>query len=226
MRIYKNFHEGLNEVKRDLAEMGIDVHPQTMQDKDVATLEDYETKELQNYIYTVTEPDKSLGQLNPTQPWADEEFKERLDQEFSNPGEAWKSRPEVWRQFLHNGRFAYTYGDRMGDSVERLIKEIMLRPASRQLFLGIWDPNDDIFKIGGIERVPCSLGYLFQIRNDKLNMTYFMRSCDFATHMENDIYLAVKLMDHIADMTGYELGNFTHYIGSLHIYKKDVKGVF
>ena len=44
--------------------------------------------------------------------------------------------------------------------------------------------------------------------------------------MQNDIYLAVKLMKYVAQRTGYESGNYTHFMGSLHIYKKDVEGVF
>lgn len=226
MRIYKNFTDGLDEIKRDLAEMGIDVHPQTMQDKKVADNPDFATKELQNYIYTIIDPMNSIDQLNPTQPWADLEFLERIDPEFVNPGIAWAARKDIWSEFLHNGRFAYTYGERIGDGVDNIIKEIMVRPDSRQLYLGIWDPNIDSHRMGGEQRVPCSLGYLFQVREDKLNMTYFMRSCDYATHMQNDIYLANRLMDYVADHTGYETGNFTHFIGSLHIYNKDIEGVF
>ena len=36
MRIYEDFNTALDEIKRDLAEMGITIHPQTMQDKYVA----------------------------------------------------------------------------------------------------------------------------------------------------------------------------------------------
>ena len=53
-----------------------------------------------------------------------------------------------------------------------------------------------------------------------------MRSCDFSTHFANDVYLAIKLLEYVAELTGYEVGNFTHTIFSLHIYKKDLKGVF
>ena len=49
-RIYNKFDEALSEIGRDLAEMGISVHPKTWQDKDVSDNPDFETKELQNYI--------------------------------------------------------------------------------------------------------------------------------------------------------------------------------
>lgn len=226
MRIFSNFTEALNEIKRDLAEMGIEVHPETMQDKYVGGNPDYHTKELQNYDYTVKNAVSCLSQLSPTQPWADAELVERLSGQPINPGQAYKLRADVWDEFLHDGRFGYTYAERMAGKITEIIEEIKVRPDSRQLYLSIWNTNVDPYNIGGISRVPCSLGYLFQIRNGKLNITYTMRSCDFATHFQNDIYLAVKLMEHIAKETGYVPGNFTHFINSLHIYKKDIKGVF
>lgn len=226
MRIYKNFSEAVNEIRRDLAEMGIDVHPDTMQDKFVGDSEEYDTKELQNYIYTVINPAESLCQLNPTQPWADGEFFERTSNTPMNPGEAYKLRDDVWNEFLHDGKFSYTYPERMYLKLERVIEEALRHPNSRQLYLSIWDPKVDTYRAGEQVRIPCSLGYLFQIRRGQLDITYFMRSCDFVTHFQNDVYLATKLMIYVAKRLGVKPGNFTHYVGSMHVYKKDVKDVF
>jgi thymidylate synthase len=225
MRIYKDFKEALNEIKRDLAEMGILVHPHTYQDKWVADNPDFDTLELQNYIYVVLNPRPE--DLEPTQPWADKEFDERISGIPHNPGKAWAERAEVWKEFLEaDGKFSYTYSERMWYQLNKLIREAKDNPDSRQLYLSIWNPKLDIFNIGGWRRVPCSLGYLFQIREEQVNMTYLMRSCDFVTHMVNDIYLATKLLHYFASQVGKPVGRFTHYIGSLHIFQKDVKGVF
>jgi len=59
MRIYQSFKEALPEIKRDLAEMGIKVHPKTYQDKNVERDLNFATLELQNYIYTVVQPNMS-----------------------------------------------------------------------------------------------------------------------------------------------------------------------
>ncbi len=226
MRFYINFKEALSEIKRDLAEMGIDVHPQTMQDKYVANNPDYATKELQNYCYTVLDAVSHVDELEPSQPWAAVELRERLSGIPVNPGKAWTYRPEVWQEFLHDGRFAYTYSERMFWQLGTIINELRTHPDSRQLWLSIWDPGRDILQLGGHGRVPCSLGYLFQLRKSRLNMTYFMRSCDYVTHFRNDVWLAVKLLEHVAQEVGTKPGDFTHFIGSFHVYAKDVKGVF
>ena len=49
MRLYVKAEEAFEEIKRDLAEMGIWVRPKTMQDKIIEGNPDYETTELQNY---------------------------------------------------------------------------------------------------------------------------------------------------------------------------------
>lgn len=229
MRIYQTFKEAIPEIRRDLAEMGIKVHPKSYQDKVVADDQDFETLELQNYIYTVVNP--ALDQLNPTQPWTEEEWKERLSGICGteiNPGRAWELRKDVWQQFLQpDGKFAYTYSERMARNMQVMKVERRLGADhdSRQLFVSIWDVKDTS-KLGGISRVPCSIGYLLQCRKDKLNITYLQRSCDFATHFTNDAYLALRFLDEICKTNNFQMGTYTHWIGSLHLFRKDAQGVF
>ena len=109
MRIYMDWQECYEEVKRDLAEMGILVKPKTMQDKVVEGNPDYETMELQNYGYTIINA-KSSDVTGVSQPWADAEFEERIDPSGTvNPGKAWELRKEVWYEYMHDGKLAYAY---------------------------------------------------------------------------------------------------------------------
>lgn len=222
MRFFRTFKEADNEIKRDLAELGAAVHPQTMQDKDIADDPAYDTRELLNYGYTVLSP--VLADLNPNQPWADAEFEERIAGVALGEGFAWELRPEVWKEF-HDRGFGYTYGERYSDGLEPLIEELRTHPESRQLFLSVWDNFVDPGHLGKV-RVPCSLGYWFALREEQLHMTYMQRSADFATHFQNDQYLSSKLQRHVATEVGVIPGRFTHWIGSLHVYQKDVDGVF
>ena len=231
MRIYERFPEALGEVKRDLVEMGIKIHPKTYQDKWVAEDPAFDAFELQDYIYRVTQPHAS--DLTPTQPWADAEFAERMAGK-SNPGEAWKLRADVWSQFLQeDGKFGYSYADRIWEEhqITEVVQALVDDNDSRQAFLAIWKPSD-VHNLGGVSRVPCSLGYQFQIRQGQLNMMYLQRSADFGTHLINDIYLAALTHAHICNQVNLwgdktiQFGYYSHWIGSLHIFKKDTKGVF
>ena len=240
MRIYVNAQEMIEETKRDLAEMGIVVRPATMQDKYIKGNPDYETKELQNYSYCLLNA-KSSDFPGVSQPWADAEFEERItdpflrapdgelsEPHFINPGKAWELRKEVWTEYLHNGKMAYTYNELIwnNDQVTKVINRLKEDPDSRQLWISLWSPERDPDLLGGVSRVPCSLGYCFQVRDGQLNLHYVMRSCDFATHFRNDVYLAIKFLEWVAAQTGYPVGSFTHTIFSLHVYNKDVEGVF
>nr|DAK02418.1 MAG TPA: hypothetical protein [Caudoviricetes sp.] len=243
MRIYTNAQEMVEEVKRDLAEMGIVVRPATMQDKYVKGNPDYETKELQNYSYCLLNA-KSQDIPGVTQPWADAEFEERVTDpwerdwegkrilfqapEFINPGEAWKLREEVWSEYMHDGKLAYTYNELLwnNDQLTKIMNRLKEDPDSRQLWISLWNPDKDPDFLGGVSRVPCSLGYGLQVRDGKLNLHYVMRSCDFVTHFRNDVYLAIKFLEWVAEKTGYPVGDFTHTMFSCHVYNKDIQGVF
>ena len=230
MRIYQNFKEATNEIKRDLAEMGITVKPKSYQNKNVEGDPNFFTRELQNYIYTVTNP--KPRDLNPSQPWADAEMRERVSGKNINPGEAYKLRPDVWSEFLNaDGEFDYSYPERLNmfgfncySQIDHAVRILKADPSSRQCYISIWDR--DIVDAGGNTRIPCSLGYQLQIRNDALNITYLQRSSDFATHFQNDLYLAHMLQHSIANELHIPVGMYTHWIGSLHIFQKDVAGVF
>lgn len=226
-RIFSNFREALGEIKRDLAEMGVRIHTATMQDKYIGDLQDFETLELQNYLYTVTSP--CLEDLDMTYPWFEHEWMDRLDGIWGhpqNPGTAWEHRRDVWEEFLHDGKFSYTYSERLSlfDQVQNAINRLREDKFSRQLYIAMWTPEDST-KLGH-SRVPCTLGWHLQFRQGRLNMTYFMRSCDFFTHLSNDIGLSFAMQEFIANMVGLPTGHFSHYIASLHVYQKDVSEVF
>lgn len=234
MRIYDNFREAQSEIRRDLVEMGIRVHPKTYQDTYIGDNPDFETMELQNYIYTVINPDPS--KIECERDYCKAEWLDRREGILGmplNPGRSWLTRKKVWSEFLgDDGKFAYTYPERFAKykQVQRVIQQLRKDPDSRQGFISVWDPSD-VEKLGGLSRVPCSLGYLVQVRKGKVNLTYLQRSCDFATHMGNDMALAAGLQYYItaellSDHIEYQVGTFTHWIGSLHIFKKDAGGVF
>lgn len=87
----------------------------------------------------------------------------------------------------------FEYGD-LNDLVQLLIE----RPATRQAYLPIWFPEDLRAARQG-ERVPCTLGYHFSIRKDRLTIRYTIRSCDFFRHFRDDVYMAARLAQAVAE---------------------------
>ena len=222
-RIFENLKEAVNEVERDIHEMGITAHPHTMQNKNVENDDNYTTKEIRNYSFAIldlSKKDKELDAINLE--WCQEEFRERVmdENEFCNPGEAWNLRADVWTEFLDkNGQFEYTYNQRINQDgqLNRVIEELKVNPDSRQCIIMIHNPRDKVFMKK--KRIPCSLSYQFMVRDGKLDIIYNMRSSDFNTHFRNDIWLADELRRYVGKAIDVPSGLLYLNIASLHVYK-------
>ena len=221
-RIFKNCKEAINEIKRDIHEMGIKVHPHSMQNKIVKDDPNYETQEVQNYSFTILDTTDKNDIVGNDLDWCKAEFKERVVycNKFTNPGKAWLLRKSTWEPFLVDGKMDYTYNARISgeDQLELVIAELKRNPDTRQAIIQIHEPHDALF-MGGTRRIPCSLCYQLMIRNGKLDIIYMMRSSDFNSHFKNDIWLADELRRYISDATHIPVGLFMMNISSLHIYR-------
>lgn len=201
-------------------------------------------------------PDSIVGAaqlIRPNLPWAEDHFQERVGGAPLNPPPS-----QAWWPFAQNGhqefvdgggKFSHTYPERFwpkyeqiqglpyvrsgirfnygdyGDVIDRLVKN----PLTRQAYLPIYFPEDNGAPEG--ERVPCTLGYLFLIRNNQLHLTYYIRSCDFMRHWRDDVYMGVRLAIDVMDQLNYRLppehppifmGEMAMHIGSFHIFDGDL----
>jgi thymidylate synthase len=226
-RIFENCREAINEIERDIMEMGIQVHPNSMQNKDVTNNEDFSTLEVQNYTFSILDMSDKDEIVEECLEWCKAEFAERISEKFYNPGEAWLLRKNVWKEFLHNGEFEYTYNKRMNcvDQIDRVIAELKINPDSRQALIHVNFPSD-VLRFQKL-RIPCSVYYQIMIRRNKVDIIYNMRSSDYDTHFSNDIWLADELRNYIAYHLKREVGIFHMNVGSLHRYKNyTIKHVF
>jgi thymidylate synthase len=170
-------------------------------------------------------------------PWSEDHFIERISGS-SNPGQQYKYWP-YYRKDLDNnrfridGKFSHTYQERfwpmkkqgnrfqMGDwqDIKNRLKN---DPTTRQAFLSIWHPED---QSNNNVRLPCTIGYWFYINNNKLDVTYLIRSCDARRHFRNDIYMAQRLaMEMLKNLEDekIETGELSVWIGSFHCFISDI----
>lgn len=224
MRIYTDCRELMSEMGRDLWEMGQIVKPKTYQNKVIEGDDNFVTKELICKQYCLTSLDEVayLFAYTGCKDWAEAEFKERIDPSRVNPGEAYKLRPQMWEQFLVNGIFDYSYGERMNQKVLYKEKELPLLqaiaeqlahdPDTRKAVLPIFGHftrmddveglifEEDIDRYDSHARIPCSMYYDFLIRDGKLHICYHERSSDFIQHFGNDVWLAWNLMEYMVEL--------------------------
>lgn len=228
-RLFKSTVEAWEEIVRTLHEMGSRVPVETVQDKIVKDNPEYESLELRGYdgkIIDISTRRELITHLNLNKNYIATEFAERISPEYLNPGEAWKERENIWKPFLEqNGKFSYTYNQRIRLSLIQVIQELKTHRYSRQGVVPIFFP-DDVRSIGAVRRVPCSMFYDLMIRDECLEMYYVMRSADLMTHFAYDIILAMELQAYIADKLEVPPGTFHFFIISLHAFRKDVSWAF
>lgn len=232
MRIYSSSYELMSEMGRELNSYGQTVKPKTYQNKNIEGNEDFVTKEIicQQYCLTSLQDPTWLFFYSRSREWADAEFQERIDtSDIINPGKAWELRKDLWEQFLVNGKFDYTYNERIIHVIKPLIKLLKDDNDTRKAVLPIFNGDMDGLDTDGYDgsrRIPCSMYYDFLIRqNGKgekvLHICSHQRSSDFVTHFGNDVYLAWRLMEYVAKEVGVKPGYLYHTIDSLHTYQKD-----
>jgi len=152
--------------------------------------------------------------------FAETDLQDRLSAHPVNPGKAVQfDEVGVLKNYLlPDGTLRYTYSERMYYQIDSIVDILKTHPETRQAYLSIWDPISDITALEQ-ERVPCSLGYHFLLRNGKLNMLYLMRSLEVTKCLGNDIYTSTRLLEEIAQGVGVEPGFVQFMVGSMHIFE-------
>ena len=199
--MFQNPSDAIQIAKEKLYHHGVEVFTGRWQSIDIES----SMVELLNHSIKFVIPENMetvVEEVKPNLPWAYDHLQERVGGVPLNPppsNEWWPFAQSGNKQFKADTKFSHTYPERlwtkdldgirykygnMGDVVNMLVDE----PYTRQAFLPMWFPEDT----GAVhkERVPCTIGYHFIRREDRMHLTYYIRSCDYLRHLRDDIYLA------------------------------------
>lgn len=183
-----------------------------------------------------TEPDiyEHIAFQSPT--WVKDHFAERVSGEPLNPPPSHAYWLKGTDQYLSGDKFSHSYPERLwpknihgngirfqiadlNDAVQLLKKD----PTTRQCYVPIWFPEDGIAALDG-ERVPCTMGWHFIIRNNRLNIHYPMRATDAVRHFMNDVAFANLLGLWMIEQTGLQdvsIGDLCFTSSSFHCFEND-----
>ena len=161
-------------------------------------------------------------QCKPFLPWAEEHFAERVSGFPLNPPPSHARWLKDSEKFMSQGKFSHSYPERMYVNLFLLVQLLKVDPYTRQAYLPIWDLGDGKLALTN-NRVPCTLGWHFIIRNKQLHCFYPMRSCDAIRHFHNDIYFASRLTLWLIKETGLDIkpGYLTFNAVSFHCFSND-----
>lgn len=117
-----------------------------------------------------------------------------------------------------NGIFHGAYGLRTNGQYEEVIKRLKDDPDTRQAVVTIWNPEFDL--LPNKRDYPCTILHQFRIRDNKLNMSVYMRSNDVWLGAAYDFFQFTRVQLAVASVLGIEPGTYNHHVGSLHIYEQ------
>lgn len=111
---------------------------------------------------------------------------------------------------------------------ENIIQQIKEKPFLKTHFITPWIPQYTIRVTGRTQKVvvcPCHGWINIRILNNKLHLNMFQRSCDVAIGLPANLaqYAALTMM--LAEVTGYEVGEYVHSFSDAHIYVDQMEKV-
>jgi thymidylate synthase len=114
------------------------------------------------------------------------------------------------------------YGPRLFDKdgnnqVQNVINLLRKSPSSRKAVIQLFNSSD---LVGKHKDVPCTCSLQFLVRSESLDMIVFMRSNDAYWGLSHDFFSFTMIQEILARILGFELGTYTHFVGSLHLYDK------
>jgi thymidylate synthase len=122
-------------------------------------------------------------------------------------GYQWRSWPTV------DGRFI--------DQMAQLVEQIKHKPDPRRLIVSAWNVAD----IEQMALPPCHCLFQFYTANGRLSCQLYQRSADIFLGVPFNIASYALLTMMIAQVTGYEPGEFVHTFGDAHLYQNHLEQV-
>jgi len=156
---------------------------------------------------------------------------DNLDDKIVPNGFSWSEEllEEYAQQLLESEnvqKFEYTYGERLRgwnygdkeiDQISYVVDKLKRNPESRRAVAVTWIPSIDTQR----EEVPCMIINDFKLRKNKLNLTAYFRSHDFAGAYPANLYALNKMLEFVSGEVGCEKGVITTVSASAHIYEHD-----
>ncbi len=107
------------------------------------------------------------------------------------------------------------------DQIARLLERIRTTPDSRRLIVSAWNPA----LVDDMALPPCHALFQFYVADGRLSCQLYQRSADIFLGVPFNIasYALLTLM--IAQVTGYQAGEFIHSLGDAHLYLNHLEQV-
>lgn len=120
------------------------------------------------------------------------------------------------------------------DQIRDIIATIKKNPDSRRMLVSAWNPSvmpntsvsfSENVAQGKAALPPCHAFFQFYVANGKLSCQLYQRSADVFLGVPFNIASYALLTMMVAQVCGYEAGDFIHTFGDVHIYNNHIEQV-
>jgi thymidylate synthase len=105
------------------------------------------------------------------------------------------------------------------DQISDLIEQIRRNPDSRRLIVSAWN----VAEIPKMALPPCHAFFQFYIADGRLSCQLYQRSADIFLGVPFNVASYALLTMMVAQVTGYEAGDFVHTLGDAHLYLNHIE---
>ena len=107
------------------------------------------------------------------------------------------------------------------DQLKNVVEQLKKNPDSRRHIVCAWNPGE----VDQMALPPCHALFQFYVADGKLSCQLYQRSADVFLGVPFNIASYALLTMMIAQVCGYELGDFVHTFGDVHIYRNHFEQV-
>lgn len=100
------------------------------------------------------------------------------------------------------------------DQLQYILDLLTNNPNSRRMILSAWNPAE----IKSMALPPCHTLIQFYVADGKVSLQLYQRSADIFLGVPFNIASYALLLQMVAQVTGYDVGEFVHTLGDAHIY--------
>ena len=100
------------------------------------------------------------------------------------------------------------------DQVGQLVENLKKNPDSRRHVVSAWNPGD----VDSMALPPCHCLFQFYVADGKLSCQLYQRSADIFLGVPFNIASYALLTHMMAQVCGYQVGDFVHTLGDAHLY--------
>ena len=138
-------------------------------------------------------------------------------------------KPHIWDEWAdEDGSIGKAYGYQLGvkhhypegdmDQVDKVLWDLKHNPASRRIMTNIYNFAD----LSEMALYPCAYSMTFNVTGNKLNAILNQRSQDMLAANNWNVVQYAVLTIMLAQVSGFEPGEFVHVIADAHIYDRHV----